>query len=333
MNIGLVGYGYWGPNLARNIINSSGFHLKFICDTDESRIDFAHKHYPFIQKLTNVDELTSNPEIDCIVIATNPASHYPIALKALLNNKHVLVEKPLSTSLSEINTLEKIAIQNNLTLMIDHTFLYNGVVQKMKSLIDSQEIGKIKYIDTTRINLGIFQNDVNVLWDLATHDLSIVNFLLQKMPKSVIAIGKCHIKKGIESIAYLNLMYDDDTIVHIHSSWMSPVKIRLMLVGGDKKMMVYNDIEPTDKLKVYDSGMSFDSNDKDRILVDYRVGDVFIPKYSTKEPLASMIQDFENSILKKTQAISGIKTAKQIVQILVAAQKSLDSNGKLIQIQ
>lgn len=333
MNIGLIGYGYWGPNLARNIINNSSFHLRFICDMDKSRIDYAHKHYPFIPKLTNVDELISNPEIDCIVIATNPTSHYPIALKALLNNKHVLVEKPLSTSLSEINTLEKIATQNNLILMVDHTFLYNGVVQKMKSLIDSQEIGKIKYIDTTRINLGIFQNDVNVLWDLATHDLSIVNFLLQKMPKSVIATGKCHIKKGIQNIAYLNLIYDDDTIVHIHSSWISPVKIRLMLVGGDRKMMVYNDIEPTDKLKVYDSGMSFDNNDKDRILVDYRVGDVFIPKYNTKEPLASMIQDFENSIHNKTQAISGIESAKQIVQILSAAQNSLESNGKLIEIQ
>jgi predicted dehydrogenase len=330
MNIGLVGYGYWGPNIARNIIYNSGFKLACICDNNQNRLELAHKHYPFIPKLTNIDDLISNPEIDCIVIATNPTSHYTIALNALKNHKHVLVEKPLSTSLSEINSLEQIAKEQDLTLMVDHTFLYNGVVQEMKSLIDNQEIGNIKYIDTTRINLGIFQNDVNVLWDLATHDLSIVNYLLQKMPKSIIATGKCHIKAGIQNIAYLNLMYDDDTIVHVHSSWMSPVKIRLMLIGGDKKMMVYNDIEPTEKLKVYDTGLSFDSNDKDRILVDYRVGDVNIPKYSTKEPLASMIQDFEKSIIHKTKPISGIESAKQIVKILSAAQTSLDLNGKEI---
>lgn len=330
MNIGLIGYGYWGPNLARNILYNSGFNFTCIADIDSKRLDLAKKHYPSIPVLSDINSVLENDDIQCVVIATNPSSHFWIAKKALENNKHVLIEKPLSTSLSEIDCLEEISLKKGKIIMVDHTFLFNGVVRQMKNMIESGEIGDVKYIDATRLNLGIFQNDVNVLWDLATHDLSIVNFLLNKMPKSVAATGKCHIKKDIQNIAYLTLMYDDDTIVHIHSSWMSPLKIRRMLIGGDRRMMVFDDIEPTEKLKIYDSGWSFNDDDKERVLVDYRVGDVYVPKYDTKEPLASMIQNFEKSIIENSTPLSDVKTAKQIAQILTAAQKSLDLNGKEI---
>lgn len=332
MNIALIGYGYWGINLARNIVQNSKMSLKYIVDTNKIRIDLAEKTYSGVSVIAEFDTVLSDPNIDAIVIATNPASHYELAKKSLQNGKHTLVEKPLVTEISQAEDLQEIAEKNKLVLMVDHTFMYNGVVRKMKQIIDSEDIGDVKYIDATRINLGVFQNDINVLWDLATHDLSIVNYLLGSFPNAVSAIGKCHIKPNIENIAYLTLQYDNDIIVHIHSSWMSPVKIRKMLIGGTKKMIVYDDIEPTEKLKIYDSSITLNNENREELLVDYRIGDVFVPKYNTQEPLAMMIQDFEQSIISGQKPLSDLQSSINIIKILKAAQVSILQKGKEIQL-
>lgn len=332
MNVALIGYGYWGINLARNVVQNSKMTLKYIVDTNKSRIDLAQKTYSGVSVIAEFDVVLKDPNIDAIIIATNPASHYELAKKSLQNGKHTLVEKPMVTEMTQAEDLHEIAEKNKLTLMVDHTFMYNGVVRKMKQIIDSDDIGDVKYIDATRINLGVFQNDINVLWDLATHDLSIVYFLMGSLPNMVSAIGKCHIKPNIENIAYLILQYDNDVIVHIHSSWMSPVKIRKMLIGGDKKMIVYDDIEPTEKLKIYDSSIILNNENREQLLVDYRIGDVFVPKYNTQEPLALMIQDFEQSIITNRKPLSDLQSSINVIKILKAAQASILHKGREIQL-
>lgn len=332
MNVGLIGYGYWGPNLARNVIQNSPFNLLYICDSDSSRLKAIKKTYPLVKTTPDYKEVIFDNNVDCVIVATNPKSHYEIAKLALKNNKHVLVEKPMATNMEHAIDLINIAEQKKLTLMVDHTFLYNGVVSTMKKIVDSGSLGSINYIDATRLNLGIFQNDVNVLWDLASHDLSVINYLLKEKIMSVAATGKCHFKNEIENIAYLTLFYESDIIVHIHSSWMSPVKIRKMLIGGDKQMLVFDDIEPTEKLKIYDSGYTLKEADKEKILVDYRVGDVFVPKYNTKEPLASMIQDFCNAVSNNHKPLSDTDSAIFNIKVLCAAEQSLRNGGQEVMI-
>ena len=217
----------------------------------------------------------------------------------------------------------------NKVLMVDHTFLYTGAVQKMKSMIDSGEIGNVKYFDSTRINLGLFQPDINVLWDLAPHDISILNYLVDKKPYSVQATGISHTHNGIENIAYLTVNYNNDFIAHFNCSWTSPVKIRLMLIGGDKKMMVYNDLEPTEKIRVYDTGYEHKTDEeKNRILVDYRAGDVFIPKVESKEALGGMAADFVSAIINNTTPVSNYQSGLEVIKILEASQKSIKNKVK-----
>lgn len=332
MNVALIGYGYWGPNLARNVVQNSPFDLLYVCDQDQQRLNLLKKNYPFVKTSNNYKEVILDKNVDCVIVATNPASHYEISKLALENNKHVLVEKPMATNIEHAEDLINLAKKKNLTLMVDHTFLYNGVVKSMKEIVDSGNFGRINYIDSTRINLGIFQNDVNVLWDLASHDLSVINHLLKDKLLAVAATGKCHFKKNIENIAYMTLFYENDIIVHIHSSWMSPVKIRKMLIGGEKQMLVFDDIEPTEKLKVYDSGYTLKETEKEKVLIDYRVGDVFIPKYDTKEPLASMIQDFCVAVTEKTVPLSDTDSALFNIKALCAAEASLRNNGNTVEL-
>jgi predicted dehydrogenase len=213
--------------------------------------------------------------------------------------------------------------------MVDHTFLYTGAVQKMKKMIEADEIGNIKYFDSTRINLGLFQPDVNVLWDLAPHDISILNYLINEKPYSVQATGISHTNNGIENIAFLTINYQTDFIAHFNCSWTSPVKIRLMLIGGDKKMVVFNDLEPTEKIKIYDTGYKHETDEeKNKILVDYRAGDIFIPKVENKEALAGMAADFVSAIINNTIPISNFQSGLEVIKILDASQKSIKNNGK-----
>jgi predicted dehydrogenase len=333
MNIGIIGFGYWGPNLVRNFNNQPNCTIKAIADANPNRLAQINKQYPNVKALQNADDLLNNTEIDAVIIATPVFSHFPLAQKALQNGKHVLLEKPMASSVKECEILMDLAAQKGLTLMVDHTFLYTGAVEKIKATIDAGEIGKVKYIDSTRINLGLFQPDINVLWDLAPHDLSILNYLHNEQPYSVNATGVSHTVNGIENIAYMTVNYQSGFIAHFNCSWSSPVKVRMIMIGGDEKVIVYNDLEPTEKIKLYDTAYELKTDeDKSKILVDYRVGDIYVPKVKQNEALSSVAADFLNSIAQKSTPRSSATIGLQIVSLLEASQKSIKSNGSEIKL-
>jgi predicted dehydrogenase len=257
----IIGYGYWGPNLSRNFSSIPNCTLSFIVDSRKERLEAVRKVYPDIQVSVDPEDVFRSPDIDAVIIATPVFSHFPLAKRALLMGKHVLLEKPMTTTVAEAEELISLAEQKNLVLMVDHTFLYTSAVNKMKQMIDSKSIGNVKYFDSTRINLGLFQQDVNVLWDLAPHDISILNFLVGEKPYSVNSTGVSHTRNGIENIAFLTINYKSDFIAHFNCSWTSPVKLRTLLVGGDKKMLVFNDLEQSEKIKVYDTTYEYQSDE------------------------------------------------------------------------
>ena len=334
IRIGIIGYGYWGPNLVRNFMNVEGCTVSHICDLDIKKLEIAKKKYPSINTTNSIDHVFENSEIDAVVIATPVSTHYDLASKALESNKHILVEKPLTNNVEQAQILGKKANDKNKILMIDHTYLYTPAIQKIKELIDSNSLGEIQYIDSTRINLGLFQTDVNVMWDLAVHDIAICCYLLNEKPISVQAVGISHTKNELENIAYITLNYKSQKLIHFNCSWISPVKIRHMLIGGDKKMIVFNDLETTEKIKIYDSSYANKINPENRgqILTDYRIGDIFIPKIEQIEGLRNMAEDFINSIQSNKEPISNFDLALDIVKILESAQKSIKSNGVVVEI-
>lgn len=331
VNIGIIGYGYWGPNLVRNFNGNINFKVLKVADYREERLAFLHRIYPSIEITTNYEDVIKDKAIDAVAIATPVFTHYKLAKAALENGKHVLLEKPMTSSSKEAEELIEIALKKGLTLMVDHTFLYTGSVQKIKQIIDNDTIGKVKYLDSTRINLGLFQPDINVLWDLAPHDISILTHLIHEKPYSLNATGASHTSNGIENIAYLTVNFESGFIAHFNCSWTSPVKIRLMLIGGDKKMIVFNDLEPSEKIKIYDTGYTVTTDaDKERLMVDYRTGDIFIPKTPSTEALALMAEDFAQSILCNKKPISNFNSGLSVVKILEASNKSIKNKGKEI---
>jgi predicted dehydrogenase len=330
----VIGYGYWGPNIVRNFFNTPGCTLGLVADSRPERLASLAKVFPSIQTVTDADSVIHNQQVEAVIIATPVFSHYTLAKKALEQGKHVLIEKPMTSSVKEADELINLALQKGLTLMVDHTFLYTGAVQKIKELIDQKIIGTTRYFDSTRINLGLFQPDVNVLWDLAPHDISILTFLVKDVPVSVNATGISHTRNHIENIAYMTVNYDCDFIAHFNCSWTSPVKVRQTLIGGDSKMIVYNDLEPSEKVRVYDTGFNH-TTDEDRttIMVDYRTGDVFIPKLSAREALSGVADDFIQSILQKREPLANAMLGMRVVQILEASQVSIKNNGKEIKVK
>ena len=329
--LGLVGYGYWGKNLLRNMIESERISKISVCDLNEDRLSLIQKMHPEVSTTISASDLIGDQNIDAIVIATPASSHYELAKMGLLGDKHVFIEKPATASSVELKELISIAHEHKKILMVDHTFLYNGAVHKIKEYIGKNEIGKLKYIDSTRINLGIYQNDVNVVWDLAIHDLSIIQFLINERPVQIRAIGQLNPTHLTEDLAYLFLYYPSGLLVQINCSWASPVKIRQMIIAGDKQMIIYDDIEPSQKIKLYEFS-AVSSNDKSRqeALMDYRLGDISIPKFSTNEPLKSALDDYLNCISNNGTPISSAESALEIVQLIEKAEESLKENGKLI---
>lgn len=328
INVALVGYGYWGVNLLRNLTSIKNCKVVGVCESNKKRHSIIKELYPDLSITSEYSNILSNPDVHAVIIATPVDTHYELAKQALLNGKHVLVEKPLTSSVETAQELVDIAYSKNLLLMVDHTFLYSGAVEKIKELVEAGTIGKLQYIDSTRINLGLIQSDINVLWDLAPHDLSILSMLAEDEPVSVSANGISHIETGIENIAYMVLQYKSGFIAHFNCSWSSPVKVRTMLIGGDKKMIVYDDINPTEKVKVYDSGYVCSSDeDKSKIRVDYRIGDIHVPKIATHEPLKKMLEDFFYCIDNNTTPRSSAELGLQVVKILQAAQVSISNNG------
>ena len=334
INIGVIGYGYWGPNIVRNFFSTSSCTIKMVADGRQDRLNLLAKIFPSIQGVRDADEIINNKEVDAVVIATPVFTHFALAKRDLLNGKHVLIEKPMTSSVAEADELIDLAAQKGLTLMADHTFLYTGAVQKMKEIIDTDVIGKPHYFDSARINLGLFQPDINVLWDLAPHDISILTYLITEVPESINATGISHTRNQIENIAYLTVNYNSSFIAHFNCSWSSPVKVRQTLIGGDKKMILYNDLEPSEKVRVYDTGYNHKTEeDRTRIMVDYRTGDVFIPKLSSKEALAGVADDFIQSVIQKKLPLSNALLGRSVVRILEASQESIKNKGKEIRIK
>jgi predicted dehydrogenase len=333
IKVGLIGYGYWGPNLVRNFSSTSNCIVEMVSDQRDERLEVVKKLYPNVKVSRNPLDIINDNNIDAVIIATPVFTHFELAKLAMEKNKHVLIEKPMTSTYEESQILLDMAVSKNLCLMVDHTFLYTSAVEKMKDLIDGNVLGKLNYFDSTRINLGLFQPDVNVLWDLAPHDLSILFHLISENPVSVNATGISHTNNGIENIAYLTMNFQSNFIAHINCSWSSPVKVRSTLVGGSEKMIMYNDLEPSDKIRLYDTSYSHKTDEeKKRILVDYRVGDIQIPKLSGKEALSGVASDFINSIINITVPLSNGILGQSVVKVLEASQKSLKANGKEIMI-
>lgn len=329
VNVGIIGYGYWGPNLVRNFFAAADCCVKAVADGRSERLQQLGKVFPTIKGVQDAEDIIYDPDIDAVIIATPVSTHFTLARKALAEGKHVLIEKPMTSSTEEAELLINLAKQKGVLLMVDHTFLYTGAVEKMKYLVDNKELGNIKYLDSTRINLGLFQSDINVLWDLAPHDISILNYIVRERPYSVNATGITHTNNNIENIAYLTVNYASGFIAHFNCSWTSPVKVRMMLIGGDQKMILYNDLEPTEKVKIYDTGYSYlNDEEKDKVRIDYRTGDIHVPKLATTEALLSMANDFISSIQEKKEPKSSCQLGLDVVRILEASSESIKHNGR-----
>ena len=325
----VVGCGYWGPNLIRNFAACESTRLVAVCDVDRARLDRATAHYPAVKTYQSADELLRDAEVDAVAIATPVATHAPLALAALDAGKHVLVEKPLADSVRAAEAVVQRARERRLTLMVDHTFVYSPAVRKIKELIDAGELGEIYYLDSVRINLGLFQNDVNVLWDLAPHDISIVDHLLGRLPRSLAATGVSHIGSELEDVASVNMAFGNSLLPRFHVNWLSPVKLRHIIIGGSKRSLVYNDLDPVEPVKIYDRGIMTNANLDARrgLLVSYRTGDIHSPHLPREEPLQNVVRHFAECVRTARQPVTGGEVGLRVVRILEAAQRSIKAQG------
>lgn len=332
MKVGVIGLGYWGPNLVRNFLTHKDVRKVIACDIRENRLQVIKEKFPAAELSKDCHSLIQG-NADIIVISTPVDTHYNLAKKSLEAGKHIWVEKPFTSTSKEAAELIDTADRKNLKIFVDHTFIYNGAVIKIKELVDKNELGNIIYLDSERINLGLFQSDVNVVWDLAPHDLSIMNYLLEKHKvKALVANGIANYK-GKENLAHICIYFEDNCFAHFHVNWVSPVKIRRIIVGGDKKMLVYDDMENFEKIKVYDSGVEFKSAERiHEALVQYRIGDMFSPKVNQTEALALGAQEFITAIKENRAPITGGKEGLEVVRLLEAADISLANMGKIVEL-
>ena len=329
LRVGVAGYGYWGPNLARNVALNSETALAAIADPNPRRIAAARAAHPGVATVADVRGMLADESIDAVLIATPPETHCALVLEALQRGKHVLVEKPLATSREDAARMVQAARAADRVLMVDHTFLFTSAVRKMKEYFDAGEMGEVYYYDSTRINLGIFQGNTNVIWDLAPHDISIMLYLLGQPVKTVSAFGARHVDENHENIAYLTLQFESSLLAHFHVNWLAPTKIRRTIIGASRKMLVYDDLQPDEKLKVYDCGAQL-STDMEEIygrFVEYRTGDVLAPKLDKTEALAAELEHFVAVVRGKERAISDGPFGLRVVSIIEAAQRSLRAGG------
>jgi len=331
INTGIIGYGYWGPNIARNFNACNGAKLVSICDTNHKRLNLAKTTYPFVKGCPDPQTLIQSDNIDVVAIVTPVFTHYALTKKALECGKHVFVEKPFTSNVAQGEELIDLAEKKNLKIMVDHTFLFTGAVRKMKEVIESRTLGSLYFYDSVRVNLGLFQHDVNVVWDLAPHDFSIMNYLIDEKPIAITAVGSEHFGRGLEDIAYISVHFSNNFIAHFHCNWLSPVKVRKTLISGDKKMLIWDDISPDEKLKIYDKGV--DINDTDNIhelLVSYRSGDVYIPRIESIEALRMETEYFAECIEKNQKPFNDGEAGLQVVRMLEAADKSMKEDSKKV---
>lgn len=332
IQVGVIGYGYWGPNLVRNFMETLGCRVVMVSDLRPERLALVQQRYPGIRITADSHDLISDPAIDAIAIATPVHTHFDLALEALRSGKHVLVEKPLADTSDHCLQLIEEAAGRNRILMVDHTFVYTGAVRKIRELVEVDSLGDLYYYDSVRINLGLFHNDVNVIWDLAVHDLSIMDFVLKSRPIAVSATGIRHIQEQHENIAYLTLFYDNFLIAHLHVNWLAPVKIRRTLLSGSQRMVVYDDLEFSEKVKVYDKGVTVNSTVDSlyQVLVGYRTGDMWAPQLSTTEALLLEAQHFIACIEKGERPVTDGQAGLRVVRILEAATQSMAQRGRSI---
>ncbi len=335
LKVGVVGCGYWGPNLIRNFSNLKASKVVACSDLKEDRLNHMRQLYPQLRTTTDFREILNDPGIDAVVIATPVASHYPIAREALEAGKHVFVEKPLAQSVEEGGQLIELAEERKRVLMVGHTFVFTAAVNKIKDLIWSGELGDILYVASSRVNLGIFQDDINVVWDLAPHDISIMNYVLNARPVSVSAVGCAYIRPGIEDVAFITLKYPQATLANIHVSWLNPNKIRATTVVGSKKMLVYDDISSLEKIRIYDKGVTMTPHYDTfgEFQLSYRYGDIMIPRLDDAEPLKIECQHFVDVIEKGVPSLSAGQHGLEVLLALDAAGRSMREEGREIGIE
>jgi predicted dehydrogenase len=332
IRIGVIGYGYWGPNVVRNLHGLEATQVAAVCDMNSEALSRVRNAYPHLATSSDPKDIINSPHIDAVAVVTPVWTHYKLAKAALENGKHVFVEKPFTSNASQAEELIELAARKKLTIMVDHTFLFTGAVRKIRELTESKALGELYYYDSVRVNLGLFQHDVSVIWDLAPHDLSIMDYLIEGDPDSIVATGEKHLN-GVEDVAFITVYFPHNIIAHINVNWLSPVKIRTTLIGGQKRMLVWNDLEVDEKIRIYDKGVEISSGNGIReLLVSYRSGDMWAPKVEQREALRVELDYFMNCIVSGATPINDGLAGLRVVRMLEAAERSIRKRGELVRL-
>jgi predicted dehydrogenase len=333
IKVGVIGYGYWGPNVARNFNLPGVSEVVAIADKSKNSQNRAQEAFPQAKVLADSQEIIQCPEIDVVAVVTPVWTHFELAKAALNHGKHVFVEKPFTACVAQAEELIELAARKRLQIMVDHTFLFTGAVRKIRQLVDEGTLGNLFYYDSMRVNLGLFQHDINVIWDLAPHDLSIMDYVIQKEPEAMVATGEKHLNNHVD-IAFLTIYFPGNVVAHINVNWLSPVKVRTTLIGGEKKMVVWNDLDADEKIKIYDKGVSVKSGEgMYNLLVSYRSGDMWAPRVEQTEALKAEVSHFVDCIIANRAPINDGVAGLRVVRLLEAAEKSLGDRGSLVEIQ
>jgi predicted dehydrogenase len=335
IRVGVIGYGYWGPNLVRNFAETADAQVTMVSDLRGPRLDLVKRRYPSVELTTDPHALISDSRVDAVIIATPVSSHFDLAMEALRSGKHVLVEKPLTATSEEALRLIDEAERRRLVLMVDHTFVYTEAVRKIREMVAGGDLGQLYYYDSVRVNLGLFQRDVSVLWDLAVHDLSIMDHVLAANATAVSATGASHVSGAPENTAYLTVFFESTCLAHVHVSWLAPVKVRRTLIGGSKKMIVYDDLEPSEKIKIYDKGIELEGNSEKvyQGLIGYRTGDMYAPHLKVSEALQLEARHFVDCIERGAKPVTDGQAGLRVIQILEAATQSLADRGRPVELK
>jgi predicted dehydrogenase len=332
VNFGVIGFGYWGPNIVRNLMGLEGAHVRAIADFSPAARSRAQKAYPGVTVTANASELIESPDIDAIAVISPVWTHYELTKQALENGKHVFVEKPFTSTAAQAEELVELAARKNLKIMVDHTFLFTGAVKRITQLVNEGSLGNLYYYDSTRVNLGLFQHDINVLWDLAPHDLSIMDHVIKSSPEAIVATGQGHLN-GYEDIAFITIYFPGNVIAHINVNWLSPVKVRTTLIGGEKRMLVWNDLEADEKVKIYDKGVQITSQEGVYdLLVSYRSGDMWAPQLEQVEALRQEMTYFVHCVSTGEEPFNNGMAGLRVVRMLEAASESLKQRGALVRL-
>ena len=332
IRVGVIGYGYWGPNIVRNLHGLESTRVEMVCDKSLNALARVRKAYPSVRTASDPAEVLRSSEIDAIAVITPVWTHYDLAKMALENGKHVFIEKPFTSNSEQAEELIELAARRNLKIMVDHTFLFTGAVRKIRELTESGALGDLYYYDSLRVNLGLFQHDVSVIWDLAPHDLAIMDHVIKGEPEAIVATGEKHLN-GVEDVAFMTIYFPRNVIAHINVNWLSPVKIRTTLIGGQKKMLVWNDLVADEKIRIYDKGVDITSGEGIRdLLVSYRTGDMWAPQVEQLEALHVELGYFADCIASDKTPFNDGHAGLRVVRMLEAAEASIQKRGELVRL-